>query len=62
MAIFFLSSIESCEGDHGRSSREEEVCSVSERGAFEAADKDVLVGGWSHGQILMATWSSHSPS
>jgi len=45
MAIFFLSSIESCEGDHGRSSREEEVYSVSELGAFEAADKDVLVRG-----------------
>ena len=29
MVIFFLSSVESCGGDHGMSSREEEVCSSS---------------------------------
>ena len=54
MVISFLSVGESCRGDHCRSSREEEVCSVSERCALEAADKDVLVRGRSHGLILMA--------
>ena len=36
------------------SSREEEVCSVLERCALKAADKDVLVRGRSHGLILIA--------
>ena len=54
MVIFFLSSVESCGGDHGWSSREEEVCSVLERCALTAADKDVLVRGRSRGLVLMA--------
>ena len=54
MVISFLSAGESCGGDHGRSSREEEVCWVSERCALKAADKDILVRGRSHGLILMA--------
>ena len=33
---------------------EGEVCLVSERCALEAADKDVLVRGQSHGLTLMA--------
>ena len=41
-------------GDHGRSLREEDVSSVSERGAFKDANKDVLVRSRSHGLILMA--------
>ena len=52
MVISFLSAGWSCGGDHGRSSREVEVCSVSERGALKAADKDVIVRGRSHGLIL----------
>ena len=58
MVILFPSAGESCRGDHGRSSREEEGCSVSERCALEAADKDVLVGGRSHGLILMTNLAS----
>ena len=54
MVISFLSSVEGCGGDHGRSSRDEEVCSVSVRFAPKAADMDVPVRGRSHGLIIMA--------
>ena len=53
MVIFIPSSVQSCGGDHGRSSREE-VCSVSERCVRKAADKDVLIRCRSHGLTLMA--------
>ena len=58
MVILFLSSVESCGSDHGRSSREEEVYSVSDRCAPKAADKDVLVRGRSYGLVLMANLAS----
>ena len=54
MVILFLSSLESFGRDHGRSSREEEVCYVLERCALKVADKAVFVSGWSRGLILKA--------